>query len=75
VAEPDSTLGVSTASANVEAAGGGGACVGVFEVGQAPTEELLQNARTRLAEADERYKAHEEELAAYEQSRPPTELN
>ncbi len=62
-------------SADVEAAGGGGAYVGVFEVGQAPTEELLQNTRTRLAEADEQYKARQEDLVTYEQTRPPTELN
>jgi hypothetical protein len=60
-------------SADVEAAGGGGACVGVFEVGQAPTDELLQNTRKRLAEADERYKAYQEELAEYDQTQPPTE--
>jgi hypothetical protein len=63
---------VEPGSADIEAATGGASCVGVFQVGQEPTEELLERARKALAAADERHRAYEEELAAYEQTQPPT---
>jgi hypothetical protein len=59
---------LESGSADVEAASGGAACVGVFEVGQDPTDELLQRTRAALAAAHERYTAFEEHLAAEDQT-------